>query len=108
MDERDGVAVDRMVSEWRSRVEPTDPGLRQSMHNDAWHAAALEHIRRLCHFYDRAMELEGIDADTRRRVLSMVLLGDPSGLEALERQRIESLLATASQYTTRPFEWSPS
>lgn len=95
MDTRGAVEVDRMITEWRRRIVSPDSLLRMATGNDPQLAATLEHLRRMAHHYDKAMELEGIDADKRHRVLSMVLLGDPSGLEAMERYRVEQLYKEA-------------
>lgn len=104
--EEPGLIVDQVVAEWRKRMEPQSPELKQAAHSDAFHHAQLEIIRRTCHMYDRAMELEGIDAEKRRRILSFVLLGDPSGLEMLESQRIEQMCKQMLEYST-PSVWAP-
>lgn len=87
--------IDRTVGEWRRRMAPQDPQIRGAILNDPYQAAHLEHIRRMAHVYDQAMRLAGIDYETRRRVLSMVLLGDPSGLENLAALRVEKLYKDA-------------
>lgn len=97
MDTHGAVEIDRMVGEWRHRMMPADPQLRQQTLSDPYHAAMQEHLRRMAHHYDEAMRLEGISSETRERVLSMVLLGDPSGLENLAAHRVEQLYKTAIQ-----------
>lgn len=89
--DRPGVHVDEIVGEWRRRMAPPDDALARAISNDPYHQATLEIIRRTCRHFDRAMELEEIPEETRRRVLSIVMLGDPSGLDDLEARRIEKL-----------------
>ena len=96
MDTRGAVEVDQMVTDWRRRMIPQESLVRMATGNDPHLAATLEHLRRMAHHYDKAMEVLGIDTETRRKVLSIVLLGDPSGLEAIERHRVEQLMERAA------------
>lgn len=100
MDTYGAVQVDRIVGTWRKRMVSPDPQISGAIRDDPCQAAYLEHIRRTCHMYEEAMRLEDIPESTRERVLSMVLLGDPSGLENLAALRNEQLLKTAMQYLT--------
>lgn len=87
--------IDEMWGTWQTRMTPIDARLKQAQYNDPWHTAQLELVRRFAHFYEQAMELEGIPEETRRRVLSMVLLGSPDGLDIMARQHIEQLYKDA-------------
>lgn len=87
--------IDGMVGQWRERMTPVSPEMRRAHLNDPWHHTMLEMMRRFAHIYDRAMELEDVPEETRQRVLSMVLLGSPDGLESLAYKRAEQLYEEA-------------
>lgn len=87
--------IDEMWGTWQARMAPVDPRLQQAQYDDPWHTAQMEMVRRAAHHYQEAMELEGVPEETRRRVLSMVLLGSPDGLDILARQRLEQLYKDA-------------
>jgi hypothetical protein len=91
----DHQGIDNMVSAWRKRLEPLDPVLRRAQMDDPWHHTMLEMMRRYAHMYDEAMHLEDVPEATRQRVLSMVLLGGPDGLESLAYVRAKELYTEA-------------
>jgi hypothetical protein len=87
--------IDEMWGNWQNRIAPIDPRLQHAQYNDPWHVAQLEMVRRMAHQYDAAMELEDVPEATRRRVLSMVLLGSPDGLDTLARHHAQELYREA-------------
>lgn len=87
--------VDDMWAAWQRRMAPKDPQMAAAQHDDALHHTMLEMMRRFAHMYDAAMRLEDVPDSTRDRVLSMVLLGSPDGLESLAYKRAERLYQEA-------------
>lgn len=87
--------IDSMWAEWAQRMTPQSEELRFAQMNDSWHHAHMELMRRYAHIYEEAMCLEGISDESRKRVLSMVLLGSPDGTDALARQRLQDLYKDA-------------
>lgn len=100
--------IDTMVAKWRDRITPRDPKTAGALLNDAHHMVMLEMMSRFAHIYDQAMQLEDVPEKTRKRVLSMVLLGDPSGLEQIAAQRMEHLYQDMLMRTPpRPIYFNP-
>lgn len=100
--------IDAMVGKWRERMTPQSEELRRAQLNDPWHHMMLEMMRRFAHIYDEAMRLEDIPEETRQRVLSIVLLGAPDGLESLAYVRAQSLYEQAIlQLPPTPFTFVP-
>lgn len=96
--------IDEMWANWQVRMTPTDPRLKQAQWEDPWYTAQMEMVRRAAHHYQEAMELEGVPEETRRRVLSMVLLGSPDGLDILARQHLEQLYKDALSSKLPPIQ----
>jgi hypothetical protein len=100
--------IDEMWGNWQNQIAPIDPRLQHAQYNDPWHVAQLEMVRRMAHQYDAAMELEDVPEVTRRRVLSMVLLGSPDGLDALHRQMLtKELYEAINLQPPRPIYFNP-
>lgn len=100
--------IDSMVYSWRERMMPVSPQMRRAQMEDAYYQSTWEMMRRFAHMYDEAMRLEDVPEETRQRVLSMVLLGSPDGLESLALERVEHLYKEAIlQAPARPIYFNP-
>lgn len=100
--------IDAMVGQWRDRMTPVDDEMRRAQLNDPWNHTMWEMMRRFAHFYDEAMRMEDVPEDVRRRVLSMVLLGSPDGLESLALANAQRLYKEALlQLPPRPIYFGP-
>lgn len=75
--------------------------------DDPWGHAQLEIIRRLCVAFEDAMRLEGVPRETRDRVRSTVLLGDPEGIEDLHRRELEMLQSVILSAPPREIYFNP-
>lgn len=101
--------IDSMWGQWRQRMEPQDEAMREAQLKDPWHHTMIEMMRRFAHMYDEAMRLEDVPEETRRRVLSMVLLGSPDGLESLAYVRTKQLYHDALMHVPpRPIYFGPN
>ena len=101
--------IDSMWGQWRNRMEPKDEAMRRAQFDDPWHHTMLEMMRRFAHMYDEAMQLEDVPEKTRQRVLSMILLGAPDGLESLAYVRAAKLYEEALlQLPPRPIYFGPN
>lgn len=62
------------------------PSLRDAYHHDAPTYHQVNLMRRMLETTERAMEREGIAAESRKRVLETIVYGDPD-VEKLRRER---------------------
>lgn len=69
-----GSVAEEVYSRWTSRMT----GVRELECTDASYAAQMHQWRRMFEATDLAMEDEGVDAETRRRVLNRVIYGHPT------------------------------
>ena len=76
------------------------PGMRETLHTDPVQHAQTELMRQLLDAADRAMAIEGVPNEDRRRVVNRIVWGDPEGLTDVHAQRREAQERAAAT-------WSP-